>query len=316
MKHTTRPLGRSGLQITPLTVGGAPLGSMPKNFGYEVAEEQGVATAMAALTGPIRAIDTSCAYSDGESERRIGIALARVGGLPDDYVLSTKVTRDLATGDFSGAQMRRAIAGSLERLGLDRVPLLYLHDPENTTFAAASERGGPIEVLRELKDTGVAAAIGVAGGDTAIITEYVDTGWFDVLLTHNRFTLVNRTAERMIDHAVDRGMGVVNAAVYGGGILATGTSSSSRYGYRDAPEVLLDAIRRIEVLCAGADVPLAAAATRFSVRDPRISSTVLGISRPGRIADAVDAGALPIPESLFDEIDRIASALPAGIGPR
>jgi D-threo-aldose 1-dehydrogenase len=317
MEWNLRALGGTGLQITPLTVGGAPLGSMPKNFGYDVAEEQGIATALAALTGPIRSIDTSCAYSDGESERRIGAAIARIGGVPDDFVLATKVTRDLGTGDFSGAQMRRAIEGSLERLGVDRVPLLYLHDPENTTFADATAPGGPVDVVRALKDEGIAGAIGVAGGDTTIITEYVETGFFDVLLTHNRWTLVNRRADRMIDAAVERGMGVVNAAVLGGGILATGAGASSRYGYREAPDELLAAIRRIEEICAAADVPLASAALQFSARDARIATTIVGVSRPERIDESVAAITRMIPDELFVEVDRVVADLPADLaGPR
>ncbi|AXG81926.1 aldo/keto reductase [Streptomyces paludis] len=316
MRWTVRPLGATGLPVTPLMVGGAPLGSMPSNFGYDVSAEDGVATAVAALTGPIRGIDTSCAYGRGESERRIGAAIAEVGGLPDGYLLATKVTRDLDTGDFSGAEMRRAIAGSLRRLGVDSVPLLYLHDPENTTFAAATAPGGPVEVLRELKETGVARAIGVAGGDTETIREYVETGHFDVLLTHNRWTLVNRTADRLIDAAAGRGMGVVNAAVFGGGILASGTGASRRYGYRDAPEELLAAIRRIEALCQEAGVPIAAAAVQFSVRDPRISSTVVGVSRPSRIAQSVAAVERDIPAALFDAVDEIVAGLPADVGPR
>lgn len=317
MEWTSRPLGDTGLQITPLTVGGAPLGSMPKNFGYDVAEEQGIATAVAALTGPIRAIDTSCAYSDGESERRIGKAIARVGGVPEGFVLATKITRDLTTGDFSGAQMRRAIEGSLQRLGVERVPLLYLHDPENTTFAEATAPDGPVEAIRKLKDEGVAGAIGVAGGDTGVISEYVETGFFDVLLTHNRWTLVNRSADRMIDAAVKRGMGVVNAAVLGGGILATGAGASSRYGYREAPQELLAAIRRIERLCVDAEVPLAAAALQFSARDPRIATTIVGVSRPERIDESVAAITREIPDALFEEIDRIVAELPSDLaGPR
>lgn len=315
MDWAPRPLGSTGLTITPLTVGGAPLGSMPRNFGYEVAEEDGIATAVAALTGPIRAIDTSCAYSRGESERRIGTALARVGGLPEDFVLATKITRDLDTGDFSAAQMRRAIAGSLERLGLDRVPLLYLHDPENTTFEAAMAPDGPVAVLLGLKESGVAGSIGVAGGDTATIAQYVETSVFDVLLTHNRWTLVNRTADRLIDLAVERGMGVVNAAVYGGGILATGTSRSTRYGYRDAAPELISAIRAIEQLCDEAGVPLAVAAVQFSTRDTRIASTVVGVSRPSRIAESVAAVRQEIPDGLFAEIDRIVAQLPPDLGP-
>lgn len=311
-----RTVGATGLEVTPLTIGGAPLGSMPKNFGYEVSAESGIATARAALTGAVRALDTSAAYSGGESERRIGAALAQVGGLPDGYLLSTKITRDLDTGDFSGDQMRRSIAGSLERLGLQRVPLVYLHDPENTTFDEAMRPGGAVEVLRELKETGVAHAIGVAGGETSVISQYVATGIFDVLLTHNRWTLVNRNAGRLIDQACDLGMGVVNAAVFGGGILASGTRSSTRYGYREAPEELLEAIRRIEALCSEADVPLASLAVQFSVRDPRVASTVVGVSRPERIEQNVAAATVTIPEEIFDEVDLIVASLPSTLGPQ
>lgn len=311
----TRPLGSTGLKVTPLTVGGAPLGSMPRNFGYEVSTELGVATAKAALTGPIRALDTSCAYADGESERRIGTAIRQLGGVPDDFVLATKVTRDLATGDFSGDQMRRALRGSLERLGLKRVPLLYLHDPENTTFVEAMAPGGPVAALREFKERGLAGSIGVAGGDTATIREYVDTGLFDVLLTHNRWTLVNRTADALINAARERGMGVVNAAVFGGGILAKGVASSSKYGYREAPEELLKAVNAIESLCDEAGVSLASAALQFSTRDPRVATTVVGVSRPERIDQNVSAATATISSDLWAAIDEVVALLPPGIGP-
>ncbi len=311
MTWNERPLGSTGLNVTPLTVGGAPLGSMPKNFGYDVSVDQGVATARAALTGPIRALDTSSAYSGGESERRIGLALRELGGLPDGYLLSTKISRDLATGDFSGAEMRRSIAGSLERLGVDRVPLVYLHDPENTTFEAATGPGGPVEVLLELKERGIAQAIGVAGGPTDLMARYVRTGHFDVLLTHNRWTLVNRNAGPLIDLAVERGLGVVNAAVFGGGILAGGATGSDRYAYRPAPPELLEAVRRIEELAEHAGVPLAALAVQLSTRDPRIATTVVGVSKPERIEQNVTAATAPVDPAVFDEIDAIVAAIPA-----
>lgn len=315
MTWNERPLGATGLTVTPLTVGGAPLGSMPKNFGYDVTVDQGVATARAALTGPIRALDTSSAYSSGESERRIGIALRELGGLPDGYLLSTKISRDLATGDFSGAEMRRSIAGSLERLGLEQVPLVYLHDPENTTFEAATAPGGPVDVLRELKEQGIARAIGVAGGPTDLMARYVRTGHFDVLLTHNRWTLVNRNAGDLIDLAVDRGLGVVNAAVLGGGILATGTAGSDRYAYRPAAPEVLDAVRRIEGVAARAGVPLSTLAVQFSTRDPRIATTVVGVSKPGRIEQNVAAAAAAVDPAVFDEIDEIVRSVPTDVLP-
>jgi D-threo-aldose 1-dehydrogenase len=304
-----RPLGSTGLQITPLTIGGGVIGSVPGLFGYEVSAERGIATAVAALTGPVNALDTSNSYSRGESERRIGEALRRVGGLPDGYVLSTKLDRDLDTGDYSGDRMRRSIEESLERLGLDRVPLLHLHDPEHITFEEAMAPGGPVEVLRQLRDEGLAGAIGVAGGPVDLLRRFVATGVFDVLLTHNRWTLVNRAAGPLIDEATARGMGVVNAAVFGGGILALGAGNTTRYAYREASLELLTAVRAIEQLCAGYRVPLAAAAVQFSTRDPRIATTVLGVSRPERIAESVELATVPIPRQLWSDVDDIAIRL-------
>jgi hypothetical protein len=121
-----RPLGRTGLEVTPVCIGGGTLGSMPATFGYEVPADRGVATVRRVLRGPVNFLDTSANHGDGESERRIGAALAEVGGVPGGFVLATKVDRDSASGDFSGDQVRRSAEGSLERLGLDRVQLLYL----------------------------------------------------------------------------------------------------------------------------------------------------------------------------------------------
>ena len=159
-----RPLGQTGLAVTSLCIGGGPIGSMPGNFGYETPAERGVATARAVLDGPINFLDTSNSYSAGESERRIGTAIVERGGLPEDFVLATKLDRDLDTGDFSAERMYRSLRESQERLGLERFDLLHLHDPEHIGFDAAMAPGGPVEALVELKERGVAAHIGVAGG--------------------------------------------------------------------------------------------------------------------------------------------------------
>ncbi|OZM75904.1 aldo/keto reductase [Pseudonocardia sp. MH-G8] len=304
-----RPLGGTGLQITPLTIGGGPLGSMPGNLGYEVSADRGVATAVAALTGPVNALDTSNSYSGGESERRIGEALRQIGGIPEGYVLSTKVDRDLDTGEFSGDQVRRSIEASLARLGVDRVPLLHLHDPEHITFDEAMAPGGPVEVLVQLRDEGVAGSIGVAGGPVDLLRRFVATGAFDAVLTHNRWTLVNRAADPLLDEAAARGMGVVNAAVFGGGILAAGTRHTTRYAYRECSPALLAAVHAVEQLCAGYGVPLAAAAVQFSTRDPRIATTVLGVSRPERVAESVELATCEVPEQLWSDIDEVAARL-------
>src|SRR5437763_8662478 len=116
----TRPLGKTGLEVTPLCIGCAPLGDMPETFAYSVSDEQALTTLRAAFRHPINFMDTAASYGDGEAERRIGIVLKEIGGVPNDYVLATKADRDLKTGDFSGDQIKRSVERSLRLLGLDR----------------------------------------------------------------------------------------------------------------------------------------------------------------------------------------------------
>lgn len=299
-----RPLGRTGLTVSAVCAGGGPLGSMPGNFGYDVPAERGIATAARVLAGPITFLDTSNNYSGGESERRIGAALAQAGGVPEGFVLATKVDRD-DSGDFSGARVRRSIEESLERLGLSSVPLLYLHDPEHISFEEGMAAGGPVEELLRLRDEGIAAHIGVAGGPVALMERYVRTGAFEALITHNRWTLLDRSADALLDAAVDQGVAVVNAAVFGGGILARGSAGSTRYAYREAHPEVLDALRGMEQVCERHAVPLAAAALQFSIRDERVASTIVGFSRPERVDDCVAQARLPIPGALWPELDAL-----------
>src|SRR5215471_3280083 len=146
-----RQLGSTGLQVTPICIGTAPLGNMPETFAYEVPEERALATVRAFFAGPFNFLDTAASYGDGESERRIGSVLREMGGLPPGFVLATKADRDMQTGIFTGAQMRRSVERSLRLLGLERLQLVYLHDPEHITFEKAMAPGGPVEVLQRLK---------------------------------------------------------------------------------------------------------------------------------------------------------------------
>jgi D-threo-aldose 1-dehydrogenase len=304
IENWLRPLGETGLVVSAIGAGGGPLGSMPENFGRDVAADEGVATVRRILAGPITFLDTSNGYSDGDSERRIGTALAEMGGLPDGFVLATKVDPG-EDGSFDSARVRRSFEESIDRLGLDRIQVLFLHDPEFAlTFDEAMAPRGPVAELRRLKDEGLAGVIGVAGGDIAMMRRFVETGAFDVLLTHSRYSLVDRSAEETIGVARERGVAVVNAAVLGGSILAVGTSGSTRYGYRQASPDTLAAIDAIEDVCRRVDIPLAAAAMQFSLRDERIGSTLVGFSRPERVEQTVRLAELPIPDELWSEVER------------
>lgn len=297
-----RKFGPTDLLVTPLCIGCAQLGDMQETFGHGVSEEQALQTARAELSSPINFLDTAASYGDGESERRLGIVLRELGGIPDGYVLATKADRNLQTGDFSGAQVRRSVERSLRLLGLDFLPLVYLHDPETTTFEHCMEPGGAVEVLQELRDAGVIGHLGVAGGPIDLMIRFVETGAFEAVITHNRYTLLNRSAEPLLEMASQRGLAVVNAAPYGSGMLAKGPDAYARYAYQDAPEELVDAVRRIVAVCERYGVPLGAAALQFSLRDPRITSTIVGMSKAERIAQTLELASHPIPDELWAEL--------------
>lgn len=304
-----RPLGSTGLTVSAVCAGGGPLGSMPGLFGYDVAAEQAVETVLAVLDSEIRFLDTSNGYSDGESERRIGTALAayreRHGRLPADVVVATKV--DPRDGDYSADRVRRSVDESRERLGLDTLPLVHLHDPENFPFEEMSAPGGAVEALVALREAGDVGAIGLAGGPVPEMRRYLDLGVFDVLLVHNRWTLVDRSAGSLLAAAAERGMGVLNAAVYGGGILAqqepSDRPSARKYGYRPARPETMAAVEALRALCDRYGTTLGAAALQFSLRDPHVASTIVGVSRPERVAETLDACRTPLPDDFWAEAE-------------
>ena len=200
-----RTLGTTGLRVTPLCIGTAALGDMPETFAYSVAEDDALAAVRETLDSAINFIDTAASYGDGESERRIGLVLRERGGtVPEGYVVGTKADRDMTTGEFSGPQMRRSVERSLDLLGLDRLQLVHLHDPEHTTFDAITAPGGPLEVLLDLKAEGLIEHLGVAGGPIDEEIRYVETGCFEVVVTHNRYHAaepLGRTAAGDRSHA-------------------------------------------------------------------------------------------------------------------
>lgn len=301
-----RPLGKTGLQVTPVCIGTSPLGNSPDVFNYSVGVEQALATIRAIFDGPINFVDTAAAYGQGESgggesERRLGIVLRELGGLPAGFVLATKADRDAHTNNFSGEQIRRSIEESLQRLGLDRLQLVYLHDPENTTFENIMAPGGAMDVLKRYHEEGIIEHLGIAGGPIDLMTRFVETDLFEVAISHNRYTLLNTEADTFWDTCQQHGVAAVNAAPYGGGILVKGPANFPRYMYSEAPEALLQRALRLEALCQSYQVPLAAAALQFSTRDPRIASTIVGVSRPDRIAETVALVEQAIPVAFWDE---------------
>jgi len=300
MRH--KQLGETGLSVTELCVGTSPLADMAVLYGYDVPEQRAVDTILRTFDGPINFLDTSNNYGNGNSERRIGEAIAARSGVPAGFCVATKVDPLPGSTDFSGSRVYASVSESLDRLGIDHLDLVYLHDPERTSFADAVAKGGPIEALTRLRQEGVIGHIGVAGGPPDLLMRYLQTESFEVVLNHNRFTLIDRSDEPLMDYAVDHQIAFVNAAPYGGGILVKGAAAQPKYAYRTATRETLARVAAIQEVCDRHAVPLAAAALQFSLRDPRVTSTVVGMSAPQRIEETLRLSSWPIPEQLWDEL--------------
>ncbi len=245
-------------------------------------------------------VDTSNNYEDGEAERALGEAIRRAGGLPEGTSVFTKVDADPETGAFDGDRVLRSFEESMTRLGLERVPVLHFHDPYMLSVSEAMAPGGPVEALVRLRDEGATDAIGVAMGTETIIEEYLLTGAFDAILSHNRYTVLDRSSERIMDLATERDMLVFNAAPFGGGILAG--KADGEYGYNPVtPEFMayIDEFRRV---CADHGVAVPAAALHFSLREPRIDSTVVGVYTLERLAALSELVAAVIPDAFWEEL--------------
>lgn len=303
------PIGRTRLQVTKVGFGTSALGNMPDTYGYAVEEERARETVRAIFAGPGNFLDTSRNYGFGRSEERIGEVIRERGGLPEGFVLSTKLDRDMKTNRFDAARARRSLEESLKALGLDRIPLLHLHDPEYAdSLAPIGGPGGAIAELFKMKEEGLVEAVGLAAGRIDVMMPFLREWDFDALITHNRFTLMNRNAEPMMDLAHSKRIAVLNAAPYGSGILAKGSGAYPRYVYQEASEAALEPIRRIEAICSRHGVPTGAAALQFSMRDPRVTSTIVGVSRPERVQQTLEWANLPIPEAVWEELKSVPAS--------
>jgi D-threo-aldose 1-dehydrogenase len=301
-------LGRTGLSVSRLCFGMGPIGDMPDTYGYSVGAERARETVRAVFDSPVNFLDTSRNYGFGRSEERIGEVIRERGGLPEGFVISSKLDRDMETNRFDGARARRSLEESLKTLNVDRIQLLHVHDPEYAS--SLSDVTGPKGALAELfrmKEEGLAVAVGLAAGRVDIMMPLLRDWDFDALITHNRFTLVNRNAGEMMDYAQERGIAVLNAAPYSGGVLAKGSASHRRYVYQEASVETLEPVTRIEQVCARHGIPPGAAALQFSLRDGRVTSTICGISKPERIKQTLDWGRYPIPQAVWDELMALPS---------
>ena len=299
---------RLPFKVPELCYGTAPLGNAPSTYGYGVTIENAHATIRAIFDQPDSFIDTSRNYGNGLSEEFVGEVARERGGFPEHAILSTKIDRDFETGHLDADRARRSLEISLSKLGVDRVDILHLHDPEHCAdLDEIVRKGGAMDELFKMKEEGLASAVGLAMGRVPLMSDLLPRWEFDALINHNRWTLLNRSADRMYEDAHARGIAILNAAPYASGVLAKGSSRTNRITYRVVSDEALNPVRSIEEICARHGVPTGAVALQFSMRDPRVASTIIGISRPERIAQTREWADFAVPDACWDEV----LALPA-----
>jgi len=309
----TRPLGSSGVRVTELSLGTAPLG----NLYTEVSDESAAATVAAAWAGGIRTFDTAPHYGAGLSEIRLGAALRSYPRAA--YVVSTKVGRLLEPDrvqtdtegfagrggyrrirDYTADGVRRSIEASLTRLGLDRIDIVLIHDPDDY---AGQAFGQAYPALEELRTQGCIGAIGAGMNQAAMLTRFVTDTDVDMVLVAGRYTLLDRSAgQSLLPAARERGVSVVAAGVFNSGILAA-PGPNATYDYEPASAELLARARALEAACARFGVPLRAAAARFPSRHPAVASVLIGARSAAEISDAIALWRTEIPAALWAELD-------------
>jgi D-threo-aldose 1-dehydrogenase len=318
-----RPLGLAPLAVSVLGFGAAPLGGL---YQAVSAADAGAAVE-AALTAGVTYFDTAPLYGHGLSEHRLGEALREVRR--DDFVLSTKVGRLLrpARGavrsdglfenalpfdyvyDYSGDGARRSLEDSLQRLGLARVDIALIHDVVPRWHGAEFERRfresmeGAYPVLAELRAAGVVRAIGVGVKDWDVCLRYLRAGDFDCVMLAGQYTLLCQDAlPELLPHCARTGVGVLLAAPFNSGILATGAGPDARYFYQPAPPEILARTRRLEAVCRRHDVTLGSAALQFSLAHPAVSSVVPGARSRAEVDANVRLVRQPIPPDFWQEL--------------
>ena len=293
----------TGLEVTELSFGTSSLGSMPDTYGYEVSENRAQKTLNRFFQGPVNMLDTSRNYAMGESEKRIGKAIKENGGWPNGFLLSTKLDRNMDTLVLDKNRVRESLEESLKTLNVDSVDILFLHDPEYAKdITDITKKDGAMDELFKIKNEGLAKAAGVAMGKVDIMFPLLKDWDFDVIINHNRYTLLNRETNEMYDYASSKNIAIFNAAPYAGGVLAKGPDNFKKITYQDATEEKLAPAREFEKVCKKHNVELGAAALQFSLRDNRITSTICGVTSVESIEKTLAWANTNIPEEFWNEV--------------
>ena len=291
------------IKVSEICFGTSALGNMPDTYGYEVNPSIAEETILAILNGPSNFIDTSRNYGMGRSEKLIGNVFKSLGGKPNNIILATKIDRDTATNILDRDATLKSFEQSIKALETEKIDILHLHDPEHCKdLNDITCKGGALDTLFQLKEEGSVTLVGLAMGKVEMMYDLIQKWPFDVMINHNRFTLLNRQADKLFNLAKKKGIKIFNAAPFCGGILAKGTKETNRLVYQEVSEKKLKPIFDLEKICLKYNIPLGAAALQFSMKDPRISSTIVGITKKSRIDQIVEWSNFEISEDAWAEI--------------
>ena len=321
------PLGRTGLDVTRLGFGGASIGGLYT----AVSDADAIAVLRRAWDLGVRLFDTAPLYGYGASERRFGAALRDEPR--DDFVLETKVGRlvrmpeaippgadidhqrlggrddafyaidgpQRIVFDYSGDGVRRSIEESLERLGLDRIDIALIHDPDDHWQAAID---GAYPALARLREEGVIRAVGAGMNQSEMLARFVREADIDVVLLAGRYTILDQGAlDELLPACLERSVGVFAAGVMNSGVLANpAPGAASRFNYTPAPPDVVERARRIAKVCDRHDVPLRAAAVQFAMAHPAMTALITGVRAPAHLEEYPALATRAIPADLWLEL--------------
>ncbi len=306
------PLGRTALTVTRFGLGTAPLAGL-----FEAVDEAtGVGVIERAWGAGIRFFDTAPLYGHGLAEMRLGKALKQKPR--DEFTLASKVGRLLRADalpepgqswrgtppvnpvfDFSYDGVMRSFEESLERLGLDRIDILHIHDPDNHYDAALA---GAYRALDRLRSDGVIGAVSAGMNQAEMLTRFAREGDFDCFLLAGRYTLLDQVAlKELLPECIKRGIAIIAGGVYNSGILAD-PKPGAHYNYQTAPAELLERARRIRDVCARHGVPLKAAATQFPLGHPAVTCVVVGCRNAAQLDESLEMFDFEIPPNLWRDL--------------
>ncbi len=320
----TRQVGSTTLSLPELGFGAASLG----NLYQPVTEEQAQAILELAWHSGFRYFDTAPHYGQGLSERRLGDSLRQHEGR--DYILSSKVGRLLKPAtytaqrhgfcspmpfdihyDYSYDGVMRSFEDSLQRLGLARLDILFMHDIGRLTHGSRHDElfaiamSGGYRALNALREQGLVQAIGLGVNEYAVCEAALEHGDWDCFLLAGRYTLLEQAAlDSFLPKCQQRNCSVVIGGPYNSGILATGTKESStlHYDYAPAPQSVIDKVQQLEAVCENYHVPLAAAALQFPLAHPAVASVIPGMGSMKHIEQTLLLMNTDIPDALWRDL--------------